>query len=90
MVHENRLEIDEDYANASEERVKRQLEEKRRERQSWVDFWALVLNRCPSGPTLFKFSKFDTADIPQYLFGTFDTKSSGKKRRYCDSFDDEY
>jgi len=36
--HEIRLEIDEDYAKAFEERIKRQSDEKRRERESRVDF----------------------------------------------------
>ena len=61
-------------------------EGRKREEQSWVDFWVLVLNRCPNGPTLFyppasyevKLQMIATTDIPQYLFRTFDRWSSGR------------
>jgi len=68
------------------ERIERRREERKREEQSWIDFWVLVLHGCPNGPTLFyppasyevKFQMFATTDIPQYLFRTFDGKSSGR------------
>lgn len=83
--HENRLDIDEDYAKAFSERAERRREKSKREEQSWVDFWVLVLDRCPGGPTLFyprasrqvKLLKSANTDVPQYLFRTFDGKSSG-------------
>ena len=84
--HEDRLEIDDDYAKAMEERMERKREEREQEEQSWIDFWVLVLHRCPDGPTLFyppasrevKLQTFATTDMPQYLFRTFDEKSSGR------------
>ncbi|KAH9213134.1 hypothetical protein DL95DRAFT_367320 [Leptodontidium sp. 2 PMI_412] len=84
--HEDRLEIDDDYAKAMGERMERRREGRKREEQSWIDFWVLVLHRCPNGPTLFyppasyevKLQKFATTDVPQYLFRTFDRKSSGR------------
>jgi hypothetical protein len=65
--------------------MERRREERKREEQSWVNFWVLVLHRCPNGPTLFyppasyevKLQMFATTDIPQYLFRTFNGKSSG-------------
>ena len=61
-------------------------EEREQEEQSWIDFWVLVLHRCPDGPMLFyppairevKLQTFATTDMPQYLFRTFDEKSSGR------------
>ncbi|KFY93402.1 hypothetical protein V500_03721 [Pseudogymnoascus sp. VKM F-4518 (FW-2643)] len=84
--HENRLDVDEDYAKAFSEQLEHRREKSKREEQSWVDFWVLVLDRCPGGPTLFyprasyevNLSKFATTGIPRYLFRTFDGKSSGR------------
>lgn len=84
--HENRLDVDEDYAEAFNKQVEQRREKSKREEQSWVDFWVLVLDRCPGGPTLFhpragyevNYSKLATTCIPQYLFRMFDRKSSGR------------
>lgn len=84
--HENRLDIDENYAKAMEDQMERRREERKREEQSWISFWVLVLHGCPNGPTLFyppasdkvKSKILATTDIPQYLFRTFDGKSSGR------------
>jgi hypothetical protein len=84
--HENRLDVDDDYAKAFSEQIEHRRGKSKREEQSWVDFWVWVLDRCPGGPTLFyprasyevKLLKFATTDIPQYLFRTFDGKSSGR------------
>ncbi len=84
--HENRLDVDDDYAKAFSEQIEHRRGKSEREEQSWVDFWVLVLDRCPGGPTLFyprasyevKLLKFAATDIPQYLFRTFDGKSSGR------------
>jgi len=83
--HEDRLAIDDDYAKAMGERTARRRDERERKEQSWIDFWVLVLHVCPNGPTLFYPPASDevnlqvlaTTDIPQYLFRTFDSKSSG-------------
>ncbi|PVH77967.1 hypothetical protein DL98DRAFT_550369 [Cadophora sp. DSE1049] len=83
--HEDRLEIDEDYARAMEEQRERRRKEREREEQGWINFWVLILHRCPDGPTLFyppaspevTIHLLASADIPQYLFRTFDSKSSG-------------
>jgi hypothetical protein len=82
--HENRLDVDEDYAAAFQERTERRSETRRKERQSWPDFWIKVLNNSPAGRTLFYppasfsalFLNFDA--VPQYLFRTFDRASSGR------------
>lgn len=82
--HENRLDVDEDYATIFQERTERKDQACRKDRQNWIDFWIRVLNNSPAGPTLFyppatfhtQSLKFD--DVPQYLFRTFDGNSSGK------------
>lgn len=84
--HEDRLNTDEGYSNAFQYRVEQKREAETREKQSWIDFWVLVLNRCPGGPTLFhaplssnvKLFTPASPDIPQYLFRTFDMLSSGR------------
>lgn len=82
--HENRLDVDEDYAAAFQIRTEYRFEARRKKRQSWPDFWIKVLNNSPAGPTLFyppvsfnnQSLNFDV--IPQYLFRTFDEASSGR------------
>ncbi|KAF2111562.1 hypothetical protein BDV96DRAFT_666119 [Lophiotrema nucula] len=82
--HENRLGVDEQYAAAFRARTERRFETRRKDRQSWIDFWINVLNNSPSGPTLFyppaSFSArfFNSNAVPQYLFRTFDDASSGR------------
>jgi hypothetical protein len=82
--HENRLDVDEDYAAAFQEQTEHRSEARRRDRQSWPEFWIRVLNNSPAGPTLFyPPASFDTQSlnfdaVPQYLFRTFDEASSGK------------
>jgi hypothetical protein len=84
--HESRLEIDDNYAKAMGDQIERRREEWKKDEQSWIDFWVLVLHRSPNGPTLFyplpsyevKPKMFATTDVPQYLFRTFDGKSSGR------------
>ncbi|KAF5875133.1 uncharacterized protein Bfra_003586 [Botrytis fragariae] len=84
--HEDRLLIDQNYAKSIEEQTQHRREEREREEELWVDFWVFVLGRCPNGPTLFhppanheiELHMLGTADIPHYLFRTFDTMSSGK------------
>lgn len=71
--HEDRLAIDEDYAKAMEVRILHRQEARKREEESWVNFWGLVLSGCSDGPTLFyppanheiKFHLLGTTDIPQ-------------------------
>lgn len=81
--HENRLEVDENYAAAFQERTEQKSEARRKHRQNWPLFWVRVLNNSPAGPTLFyPPAGFDTQSldfdaVPQYLFRTFDKASSG-------------
>lgn len=90
--HENRLVIDESYAEAIEEQKEQRMqeiehkqEEREREKQTWIAFWVLLLHRCPNGPTLFyppgsnevELQTIESSDIPPYLFRTFDGESSG-------------
>ena len=84
--HESRLDINENYAKAIADRMERRRKERKREEQSWISFWVVVLYGCPNGLMLFyppasykvKPKMFVTTDIPQYLFRTFDGKSSGR------------
>ena len=82
--HENRLDVDEDYAAAFQKQVEHRSEVRRKDWQSWPEFWIRVLSNSPAGPTLFyppaslntKSLNFDA--VPQYLFRTFDKASSGR------------
>ncbi|KIV98557.1 uncharacterized protein PV09_09644 [Verruconis gallopava] len=82
--HENRLDVDEDYAAAFQQRELQRSEARCKDRQSWPAFWIQVLNNAPSGPTLFHppagFSTLTLgSDVtPRYLFRTFDEASSGR------------
>jgi hypothetical protein len=81
--HENRLDVDEDYAAAFQVKAKRRSEARRKDRQGWIDFWIRVLNNSPDGPVLFypPASLHGVSldmDTPQYLFRTFDVSSSGR------------
>jgi ribosomal protein S28E/S33 len=51
--HENRLDIDEDYARAFQFKIERRAEDSRKERQIWVDYWADVLSNALARPTTF-------------------------------------
>ena len=80
--HEENM-ADDDYARNFQKEIDRRSEERQRKRQNWVDFWVNVLHNVPAGPTLFyppannisQFLHFEY--LPQYLFRTFDSGSSG-------------
>jgi hypothetical protein len=86
--HEDRLDLDEDYAEIFKARIERRDQARMKERQIWIDFWInfwiRVLSNAPAGPTLFyppaslsnQSLSFDA--VPQYLFRTFDEASSGR------------
>lgn len=85
--HENRLNVDEHYAEAWGRNMELNEARKARKRQSWVDFWVRALNHCPGGPTLFyppgassaaRSIEWPFDNIPRYLFRAFDLKSSGR------------
>ncbi|KAK7219188.1 hypothetical protein V2G26_007191 [Clonostachys chloroleuca] len=89
--HENRLDVDEHYAELwrrnAELREANKTRERQGQRQSWIDFWVRALNHCPGGPTLFYPPAASSAarsiewpfnDLPQYLFRAFDSRTSGK------------
>ncbi|ROV89584.1 hypothetical protein VMCG_09945 [Cytospora schulzeri] len=76
--HEDRLTVDENYAEWHAERFMRKQEQESRERKSWAQFWLRVLNKCPSGPTLFDGADCSDANMPRYLFRVFDQGSSSK------------
>lgn len=84
--HEDRMLMDEDYAKYMYQQVEQRQEAGMREERRWIDFWVLVLSRCPNGPTLFyppanheiKLHVLGNEDIPRYLFRTFDTDSWAK------------
>ncbi|KAK5444219.1 hypothetical protein LTS15_010572 [Exophiala xenobiotica] len=82
--HENRLDVDEDYAAAFQEKIQRRSDARQQDRKAWPKFWIAVLNEVPDGPTLFcPPARLHTPlsfleDVPRYLFRTFDGASSGK------------
>ncbi|KAK1092830.1 hypothetical protein LTR48_003573, partial [Friedmanniomyces endolithicus] len=83
---EDRLQVDEDYAEAESMRQQRRSESRgeseRRTNWTWIGFWVQLLNKCLGGPTLFwSLANDDPGDLPEsprYLFRTFDSASSGK------------
>lgn len=76
--------MDEAYAAAFQRKLEHRSEARKKDRQSWTDFWIRALNNSPAGPTLFyppasfntQSSNFNT--VPKYLFRTFDKASSGR------------
>jgi hypothetical protein len=72
--HENRLDVDEDYATVFQDRELQRSEARCKDRQSWPAFWVQVLNNAPSGPTLFHpragfgILTLDSDVTPRYLF----------------------
>ncbi|KAI4949078.1 hypothetical protein J4E91_005541 [Alternaria rosae] len=80
--HEENM-IDENYARSFQKEVDRRSEEHHRKMQNWVDFWVNVLHNVPAGPTLFYppatkiYESLHFENLPQYLFRTFDSGSSG-------------
>uniref|UniRef100_A0A8H7MYY2 DUF7587 domain-containing protein n=1 Tax=Bionectria ochroleuca TaxID=29856 RepID=A0A8H7MYY2_BIOOC len=90
--HENRLDVDEHYAELRSRNMKvheaRKMKERQETRQNWVEFWVRALSNCPGGPTLFYPPAACSAarsiegppfeDIPRFLFRAFDSKGSGK------------
>lgn len=85
--HENRVEVDDDYAEAESARRQRRsgerIENEKRTNRAWIRFWVRMLHGCQGGPTLFwPYSDDDKSedlpDVPRYLFRAFDAASSGK------------
>lgn len=80
--HENQLIVDEEYAAAFQEQLDHRSEERRNNREGWIEFWIGTLHNATNGPTLFyplsslHSESFDL-DVPRYLFRTFDAASSG-------------
>jgi hypothetical protein len=84
--HENRLQVDEGYAEAESLRKKRRCEEQKKNEmkthRAWIGFWVQRLHICPDGPTLFwpfpgDNGVEDLPAVPRYLFRAFDASSSG-------------
>lgn len=85
--HENRLQVDEGYAEAESMREQRKSKQRDKDHMSthraWVGFWVRMLHGCEDGPTLFwpypaNHGIEDLPDVPRYLFRAFDDSSSGK------------
>jgi hypothetical protein len=85
--HENRLLVDEGYAEAEGMRKTRRQEEQMKNEmgthRAWIGFWVRLLHLCQGGPTLFwPYPRVDGSEdlpnVPRYLFRTFDIDSSGK------------
>jgi hypothetical protein len=84
--HEDRLDIDEDYAAAFQEealcRVKTRMRLHEKDTRDWIDFWVRALHNAPNGPTLFyppasQHHQSLDLHVPGYLFRTFDARSQG-------------
>ncbi|KAI0965043.1 hypothetical protein F4678DRAFT_476893 [Xylaria arbuscula] len=78
------ISVDEDSPAYLRATPKTRQENVRNEKERWRNFWAEALRRSPGGPTLFYPPAVDSPtmgvdfeEIPQYLFRTFDQKSSG-------------
>ena len=81
--HENRLDVDEGYAEAFRVQCERKSENERKQREEWIGFWVRALSECPNGPTLFypptsRLPQRHFGDVPRYLFRAFDQASSGQ------------
>ncbi|KAK5218824.1 hypothetical protein LTR47_011680, partial [Exophiala xenobiotica] len=50
--HEDRPTVDEGYATAYLHQADLRAEARRKERQSWPEFWMRVLNDSPNGPPM--------------------------------------
>ncbi|KAF7136918.1 hypothetical protein CNMCM5793_006580 [Aspergillus hiratsukae] len=85
--HEERLAVDDGYAEVFRVRCERKSEKERQQREEWIRFWVQALNKCPDGPTLFyppasRLPQCHLADVPRYLFRAFDDGSSGRSDHY--------
>jgi hypothetical protein len=87
--HEDRLDIDGDYAAAFQEealcRVNTRMRLHEKDTRDWIDFWIRALHNAPNGPTLFhppasQHHQFLDLDVPGYLFRTFDASSQGTRQ----------
>lgn len=81
--HEDRIAIDDGYAEAFRVRCERKFEKERQQREEWISFWVQALSKCPNGSTLFYSPashppRCQFADVPRYLFRAFDYESSGR------------
>ncbi|KAK3361868.1 hypothetical protein B0T24DRAFT_538371 [Lasiosphaeria ovina] len=84
--HEERLGYDE-YVKAFSAQYERKLDNERKQEENWIGFWVRALSSFPNGPTLFypptsRFPELRLADVPRYLFRTFDPASSGRNDDY--------
>ncbi|PYH65527.1 uncharacterized protein BO88DRAFT_471416 [Aspergillus vadensis CBS 113365] len=82
--HENRLAINDSYAEAYCVQCERKAERKEQQREEWIGFWVRALSKCPDEPTtLFyppasRLPNCHLAEVPRYLFRAFDKESSGR------------
>lgn len=85
--HENRLQVDEGYAEAESMREQRKSKQRDKDQRSthraWIGFWVRMLHGCQDGPTLFwpypaDVGIKDLPEVPRYLFRAFDDSSSGR------------
>ncbi|KAK3299582.1 uncharacterized protein B0H64DRAFT_102348 [Chaetomium fimeti] len=85
--HEERLAVNEGYAEAfrvrCEHKYESESQNERKEGEAWIGFWVRAFSQCPNGPTLFhpapsRFPQWHFADVPRYLFRAFDQASSGQ------------
>ncbi|PWY85253.1 hypothetical protein BO83DRAFT_328311 [Aspergillus eucalypticola CBS 122712] len=80
--HENRLAIEDSYAEASRAQCERKAERKGQQREEWIRFWVRALSKCHDEPTTLFYPPANLpscclAEVPRYLFRAFDEESSG-------------
>ncbi|KAL3264530.1 hypothetical protein ABHI18_000643 [Aspergillus niger] len=81
--HENRLAIDDSYADALRVQCERRAEREQHQREEWIGFWVRALRECPDEPTTLFHPPANShpnchlAEVPRYLFRAFDDASSG-------------
>ncbi|KAF4993921.1 hypothetical protein FDECE_13272 [Fusarium decemcellulare] len=89
-AHQNRLIVDEDYAEDWRRILRKnpdsEITAREQEERDWISLWVRAVSRCPDGPTLFyppaASNVAQSIDSPfknaaRYLFRAFDRKSSG-------------
>lgn len=86
--HEDRIAVDNCYAETFRVQCERKSEKERQQRKEWIRFWVQALSKCPHGPTLFyppasRRPQCHLADVPRYLFRAFDHGSSGRSDHYA-------
>ncbi|GLA33135.1 hypothetical protein AnigIFM63326_002625, partial [Aspergillus niger] len=88
--YENRLAIDDSYADALRVQCERRAEREQQQREEWIGFWVRALGQCPDEPTTLFYSpansllNFHLAELllraePQYQSAAEQISSRGRE-----------